>query len=74
MTACNIENIMVIVRIIIQHLQINQILVGSPCGVVANVLDFDRYHCEFKFHSCCYVHFWINTLADDETPYPSTCG
>ena len=36
---------------------------GNPCGIVANVLDYDIIVNQFKLHLCYYVHFWTNILG-----------
>ena len=41
-------------------------VVGSECGVVANVLDCDIVVSDFEFQSRYYVHFWKRY----EPPYP----
>ena len=44
---------------------------GSPCGVMAKVLDCCLVVSEFKLHLHCYIQFQINTLGY-EPPYPPT--
>ena len=29
----------------------------SPCGIVANVLNYNTVESEFKLHLCYYIHF-----------------
>ena len=38
------------------------LLVGTPYGIVANILDFDIVVSNFRLHSHYYVHFWTHTL------------
>ena len=38
---------------------------GNPCGVVANVLNFDIVQSEFELQSNYYVHFRTNILEKD---------
>ena len=38
-------------------------VMGSPCGVEANVLDCIIIRSEFEFQLCYYVHFWTNTFG-----------
>ena len=37
-------------------------VVGSPCGIVANVLDCDIVISEFQLHLCNYIHFQTDSL------------
>ena len=39
------------------------ILLGSPHGIVVNVLGYDIVVNEFKLQSCYHVHFRSNTLG-----------
>ena len=44
---------------------------GCPPGVMVKVMDCGIVVSEFIFHSCYYVHFWVNTLGKGMTPpYP----
>ena len=37
--------------------------VGTPHGLVVNLLDCDILVCKFKLKSCCYVYFRTDTLG-----------
>ena len=41
---------------------------GSPCGVIAKVLDSDLKISEFELQSDYYLHFQTNTLGKGMNP------
>ena len=50
-----------------------RLVVGkSPCGIVANVLDYNIVVSEFELHSGYYIPFRVNTLGEGYEPsYPT---
>ena len=44
---------------------------GSPCGVIAKVLDWNLKITKLKFQPHYYVHFWTNTLGKGMNPLSS---
>ena len=44
------------------------IRVGSLWGMMAKVFDCNLKVSEFKFKSCCYVHFWTNSFGKGMNP------
>ena len=49
---------------------------GSPCGVLANVLDCDIIVSEIELQSCYYIRFQTNTVGKSMNPFipPSNYG
>ena len=41
---------------------------GSPCGVMAKVLDCSLKLSKLEFQSCYYIHFQINTFGKSIEP------
>ena len=42
---------------------------GSPCNIVANVLDYNILVTEFEFQSRYYIQFWSNILGKGMNPF-----